>query len=203
VAVDSSGQVFCTGTAADPAFGPLYFENDSIMASYGSEVFVAGYDSNGHFLCAVTAGGTSGDLGQGIASSAGGDIYIAGAFTETARFGTIALQGNGPISSSGFLARMESIPSHVTEEHANDPGSLSLYPNPARGIFFLRGLSSPRYSCAVTVSDLLGHTVYHHEFSPASFEDAIRCDLGSPRPGIYFVRVAVDGSIYHGKVVVE
>ena len=203
VAIDSSGRIFCTGSAADPAFGPLYFEDDSIIATYGSEVFVAGYDSSGRFLCGVTAGGASGDLGQGIASARNGDIYIAGAFTETARFGAITLQGNGPIFGSGFLARVQGLPSDVAEGDGDNSIGLSIHPNPARGTIFLRGISSSRYSCLVIIHDLLGRPVYRHEFPPASIGEDIRCDIGGIGAGIYFVRVETGGGLYRGRIVVE
>ncbi|HYV34115.1 MAG TPA: SdrD B-like domain-containing protein, partial [Gemmataceae bacterium] len=81
IAVDGLGNVYTTGIFStsnadfDPGSGTY------IMASAGqSDTFVSKLDSNGNFVWAKQIGGSSYDVGQGIAVDSAGNVFTAGYF---------------------------------------------------------------------------------------------------------------------------
>ncbi|MBS1910447.1 MAG: hypothetical protein JST22_00550 [Bacteroidetes bacterium] len=194
VAVDGTGTVYCTGLAADPSFGPLYFGDDTITSGFGSQIFVAAYDSLGRFRCAAIAGGASGDAGNAVAAGPGGDIYVAGAFTDHAEFGSFALDGNGPVNSSGFLARLRAAPAAVHDLPAST-GMAAIVPNPAHGAFTIRDIPEGTAHCTITVADLMGRTIYRAAPDASAGSAGIRCDISGVPCGLYVVSIAMEGRV--------
>lgn len=116
VAVDDSGNVYTTGVFVntvdfDP--GPATFT----MNSAGDrDVFVSKLDSAGNHLWARQLGGSSEDVGIGIAVDGGGNVHCTGYFEGTADFDP----GAGPydISSAGgrdiFLSQIvQNVPPEI------------------------------------------------------------------------------------------
>jgi len=103
IAVDTSGSCYITGEFFDYAtFG------DIILTSNGSyDIFIAKLDSNGNWLWAKKAGGSSPDFGNGIAVDASGNSYVTGYFGgTTATFGSTTLTTNGGYDI--FVAKLDS-----------------------------------------------------------------------------------------------
>jgi hypothetical protein len=101
VAVDSSGNVFVTGSFT----GTAAFGSTSLSSAGGADVFVAKLDGNGNFLWAVGAGGAGSDSGNGIAVDGAGNAYVTGVFIKQGTFGSITLnppQGN----TDTFVAKL-------------------------------------------------------------------------------------------------
>ncbi len=86
VAVDGSGNVYTTGFfkgTADFDPGTRVFN----LTSAGSfDIFVSKLDSAGNFVWARQMGGTSVDLGSGVAVDGSGNVYTTGRFRGTADF---------------------------------------------------------------------------------------------------------------------
>jgi hypothetical protein len=83
VAVDSSGNVYITGSFRgtvdfDPGTG-----TDSHTSKGEEDIFLTKFDSDGHYLFTKTMGGTAGDFGQSVAVDGSDNIYITGYFSGT------------------------------------------------------------------------------------------------------------------------
>ncbi len=85
--VDDGGNISITGYFYSTAtFGNTY------LSSQGSyDVFVAKLDTNGTWLWAVRAGGSSDDQGHGVAMDNSGNVYITGYYYNTGYFGQFTL----------------------------------------------------------------------------------------------------------------
>jgi hypothetical protein len=105
--VDSTGNVYTTGSFRDTAdFDPgpgTYY----LTSAGDRDIFVSKLDSSGNFVWAKSMGGTGGDLASSPALDSAGNIYTAGEFEGTVDFdpgaGTYNLTGGG-----AFLLKLDS-----------------------------------------------------------------------------------------------
>ncbi len=86
VAVDSSGNVYITGSFRgtvdfDPGAG-----TDTHISAGEEDIFLTKFDSNGGYVYTKTMGGTDHDYGRSVAVDSSGNIYITGYFQGTADF---------------------------------------------------------------------------------------------------------------------
>lgn len=106
IAVDSSGNVYVTGTTSSSNFPTV---SSVFQGSYGgkSDAFVAKLDSTGSNLTyASYLGGSGADYGQGIAVDHSGNAYVTGT-TESTDFPTVnPFQGGNDGSSDVFVAKV-------------------------------------------------------------------------------------------------
>jgi hypothetical protein len=73
------------------------------------EIFIVKYDSDGNCIWAKSAGGDQADGGYGIATDAGGNVYITGMFySASLSFGSTILTNNGTGNSDFFIAKYDS-----------------------------------------------------------------------------------------------
>jgi uncharacterized protein (AIM24 family) len=100
VAVDSSGNVYVTGTFE----GTADFGGGGLTSAGGKDVFVAKYTSAGGFVWSKRFGGSSADFAGGITVDGAGDVAIAGRFQGSINF------GGGNLTSAGgedaYLAKL-------------------------------------------------------------------------------------------------
>jgi len=102
IAVDANGNSYVTGFYQESAtFGTI-----TLTSSEGNDIFVAKLDSNGNWLWAKQAGGTSYDEGVSIAVDANGNSYVTGVFWGSATFGATTLTGSGNFDV--FVAKLDS-----------------------------------------------------------------------------------------------
>jgi hypothetical protein len=83
IAVDNQRNAYITGYFADEA----YFGDFTLLARGYNDVFVAKYSAKGLCLWATNEGGTSLDLGTGIAVASDGSVFVSGAIDSIANFG--------------------------------------------------------------------------------------------------------------------
>jgi len=86
IAVDAAGNVYTTGVfsgTVDFDSGPDTF---NLTSAGQSDIFVSKLDSAGSFVWAKQMGGTSYDVGRGIAVDAAGNVYTMGDFGDTVDF---------------------------------------------------------------------------------------------------------------------
>jgi len=86
VAVDGSGNVYVTGYFHDTVdFDPgPGVDNHSSDGLY--DIFLGKFDSSGNFIWAKTWGGSSSELGTGVAVDGSGNVYVTGWFNDTIDF---------------------------------------------------------------------------------------------------------------------
>ena len=83
VAVDAAGNVFTVGsfsTTADFDPGPGVY---NLTSPSSTDVFISKLDAGGNFVWAKRLGGTSQQIGQGIAVDTTGNVYTVGQFAHT------------------------------------------------------------------------------------------------------------------------
>ena len=87
---DESGNSYILGRFQDTAT----FGSTSLTSSGPDDIFVAKLDTNGNWLWATQAGGTSGNFPHSISLDEAGNSYITGVFEIAANFGSTSLTSN-------------------------------------------------------------------------------------------------------------
>ncbi len=91
LAVDNTGNSYVTGHFR----GTSVFGTTTLTSSGIDDIFVAKLDSNGNWLWAKKAGGSSYDYGNDIAVDNSGNSYVTGEFWGTVGFGNTTLTSSG------------------------------------------------------------------------------------------------------------
>jgi len=91
VAVDSSGNVYTTGYFQ----GTVNFGAGNVTSAGSADVFVTKLNASGVHQWTTTLGGTSADVGNGVAVDSSGNVYTTGYFGGTVNFGA------GNVTSAG------------------------------------------------------------------------------------------------------
>jgi len=104
IAVDGSGNVYVTGNFSNNAnFNtPSATGKNELVSAGGSDIFVAKYNTSGALQWLLRGGGTSGDIGNGIAVDGSGNVYVTGSFVLTANFNTPSATGSNELVSAGL-----------------------------------------------------------------------------------------------------
>ncbi len=96
---------------ATATFGAFTVRN-TVSGALSSEVFLAHLSAQGQWLGVYPAGGNGGDYANALTVDAQNNVYIAGSFNRSARFGSLRVNSlHPPSSSSGnvsdaFLAKL-------------------------------------------------------------------------------------------------
>ncbi len=85
--------------------------------------------------------------------------------------------------------------------YKNEEPSIDVYPNPGSGIFNLSVKMPQSADYVVKVSDMLGKEVIRNQ-SGNSAKD-IMLNLAGQAPGVYYVQVVVNNSVYTSKIVLQ
>ncbi len=101
IAVDDAHNVYTTGFFQ----GTATFSTTASTSAGLGDVFVVKQDSGGNVLWAQAFGGSSNDVGKGIAIDRAGYVYTTGSFQETATFGNITLHAAGNIDILGLTQK--------------------------------------------------------------------------------------------------
>jgi len=101
ICLDNDGNIYVTGIFELTASFGSYD-----ITSYGMhDIFVAKMDSDGSWLWAKSAGGVYDDFSYELATDSDGNIYITGAFNESALFGSTTYISNG--TKDIFVAKLD------------------------------------------------------------------------------------------------
>ena len=106
-ALDGSGNLFATGwyTSASITFGTNTFMN---QGSFTGDIFLVKYNPSGTVLWAKSFGAADGELCNGVAADAAGNVYITGLFASpTLAIGSVTLVNSNPGSSDIFVAKLD------------------------------------------------------------------------------------------------
>lgn len=79
---------------------PSSFGSNTLVSAGGSDIFLAKYSTNGAFLWARRAGGTSADAANAVATD-GTNVYLTGSFNGTANFNTPSASGSNEVTTVG------------------------------------------------------------------------------------------------------
>jgi len=101
ITTDDAGNSYVTGLFN----GAATFGDITLTSSGEADIFLAKMDTNGNWLWATKAGGSSWDVGYGITIDDAGNTYVTGSFYQTATFGSYSLTSNG--GKNIFLAKMD------------------------------------------------------------------------------------------------
>lgn len=132
IALDGSGNLYITGQFRntvdfDPGIGTASL---SAPSSFDADIFLAKYDAGGNYLWARNMGGNGSDLGEALAVSSSGYIYLTGNFMDTADFDPGANTSN--LIASGlldvFVAKYDSNGDYIWAKSIKGTG-----PNDANG----------------------------------------------------------------------
>jgi len=148
-----------------------------------------------NFEWAKSMGGTSGDEGNSITTDASGNVYVTGGYGGTVDFdpglGTVNLTSNG--GTDGFILKLS--PSTVGIEQNTLFNSVSIYPNPNRGLVnidlgFLKEVS-------IKVFSVNGQLIYHEaNINTSTYQFELK-----EAPGVYFIEVSAQGQQQQYKLV--
>jgi hypothetical protein len=89
--VSSTGNVLVAGQFAETAT----FGSSALISRGSTDVFVAQLTHSGNWQWATSAGGSSNDAASALATTATGEIYVTGYFSDTGTFGSSILTGLG------------------------------------------------------------------------------------------------------------
>ena len=132
IALDSSGNIYATGSFEDNAT----FGNTSLIAEDDDDIFVAKLSNSGSWLWAVKAGGTGSEYSYAIAVDSSDNVFITGSFRETANFGSKSIT-TGSTSGGGreiFVAKISSSGEWQWATKASEPQSGSSQPRGGKDI---------------------------------------------------------------------
>ncbi len=102
VCTDATGKSYITGYFNSVAS----FSNISLTSRGDKDIFIAKLDTNGYWLWAKRAGGTSIDEGHRICIDSSGNSYVTGRFTSYADFGSVYIPGLS--YANIFITKIES-----------------------------------------------------------------------------------------------
>ena len=91
IALDGDGNSYVTGVFQETTS----FGGTPLTSNGSGDMFIAKYDPDGTLIWAKSAGGTSLDVGRGIAVDSDGNSYITGHFFFSANFGDTTLTADG------------------------------------------------------------------------------------------------------------
>jgi len=193
IATDSSGTSYVTGGFRETAT----FDTATLTSSGIYDIFITKLDTNGNYLWAKQAGGTSSDSGGGIATDSNGNCYVTGVFTGTATFGSTPLTSNGQWDI--FIAKLSNS-TVVSDEYGVPQAYFSLgqnHPNPfTNSTSFELDVKDAKSVYEVAVYDLRGRhicTLYRGVLPQGkqtftwNGKDTAEGELSS---GVYFYRVS-------------
>ncbi len=112
VTVDNSDGIYVTGFFSDTVdFDPGPDEYNK--SSHGEcDAFLSKFSSDGGFLMARTWGGSSSDMGYGVAVNSSGDVFVTGYFRELVDFDPSTgddIHNSNAASSDGFLCKYSAV----------------------------------------------------------------------------------------------
>jgi hypothetical protein len=191
-AADANGNVLLSGyTNSGAGIAAGGFQN---ALGGGYDAFMVMFSSSGSRLWGSYYGGSGDEFGSACALEGNGNIFLTGNTTSPSGIAYGGFQNVPGGDKDAFLLNVYEPTTAVTNslEHIN-PGSISIYPNPARGNFTLRIDDLPMDTgreIRVDVLDMAGRLVWHKSVRLNSAHLCI--GLGQIGLGQYVLRASSD-----------
>ena len=132
LAVDSNNNLLAVGSFDYT----MAMGTDTLNTYGGDDAFVTSLDSNGNYLWSTSAGGAGVEVGNGIATTTDGDIYVVGGTSSnTCYFGQDAVQVDS--LPSMFLAKIVNA-TPVDLQNFSKEDFWEVFPNPASTMLEIR-----------------------------------------------------------------
>lgn len=150
---------------------------------------------------ASTSTGTStlwdfGDGGTSTQSSPSHDYTSAGNGSYTVTLVSLNACGSDTVTLQVDINCLVSIGAALDNQ-------LRIFPNPSSGQFRLETTLTGTAPVQVTITDLHGKQVYHHDFGQAAGRFSEQMDLHQESKGVYFVKFDVGGHLTVQKLVLQ
>lgn len=101
--IDTYGNLYVAGNFASPF---IVFGNDTLLNNGTYDIFIAKYDASGNLIWAKDAGGSNGDIVEGIATDLLGNVYITGS-SYNFEIGTATLSNSGWVDM--FIVKLDAL----------------------------------------------------------------------------------------------
>jgi len=184
----------------DPDTG-TYFLN--AMPLGDPNIYVAKFDSSGHFVWAKSIDGAGLDEGNAVALDNAGNPIIVGYFSSpTISFDSVTLfnaDTNG-IQVDIFVGKLGNVITGI--ENPERLHDFSLFPNPASGMISIV-LPSTLQTCSVTIYDVMGQCVSSKSIKIQDQTSEYRFDISDFSQGIYFLTLKSDRILKTKKLIVS
>jgi hypothetical protein len=180
VVADPQGYVYTCGTYTGPdiSFDSVAFSSG--LTQMSTDIFLVKYHPSGNVLWVDGAGGDYYDLGNALALSPSGGIFMGGhTQSSTISFGTHILFNSG--GTDYFIAESSNYtPAALDPLHENEFDAV-IFPNPTEGKFQIKSLKP---LTEIEISDITGHVI-----EKIALRDT-RYEINLPGPGVYLVTVS-------------
>lgn len=149
-----NGNVYITGNFQ----GTASFSGTTLTSSGGLDIFIAKYTTSGVFQWIKKAGGLGNDEGYAVSNDAGGNIFVTGYFSSTAKFGgtSIASKGGNDI----FIAKYTPSGSLIWVKKAGGTGhdyGMGIKVDNSNRVFLTGGFRNTSIFGSITLKGNGGH----------------------------------------------
>jgi len=172
--LDTQGNVYFSGLTR----WTVNWSDELTTATLGfsADAILLKYDSIGNILMAQTVGGDSEDRFDNMAIGPNGSIYLTGMSYGPANFGNI--HHDAPqFTAYPFLVKFDS----TLATAQNEAAAVGLFPNPAKGEFFLMGLTAKKEGI---IYNMLGQ-----EMTRFTAQNIIPIDVSGLSKGTYLIKM--------------
>ena len=109
----------------------------------------------------------------------------------------LALERSGLLTSDGCS------PATGISKLNNQPIVVNLFPNPSKGHFFVDVQNDELSDISITVTDVLGKTVYQFNKQSITKLDKFKIDISIESNGIYFVKITTGNNISNKRIIIN
>jgi len=190
---DSNGNVITTGlTESSSNISTIGAFQANLNGLY--DAFVVKFNSNGNCNWATYYGGNDLEIGFCITNDKNNSIYVAGSTTSTTSISTIgAYQTNFGLDVDAFIVKFQDDTTTSIFPERFIPFSATLFPNPSLDESYLQILAEKNGEVLLEISDLNGRVLNKDTENILPGENCIQLNVQDFIPGIYFVKLSIDG----------
>lgn len=183
------GSCYVTGAVSLPAVFGTDTNQQSITGSTAGVSFVAKYDSTGNLSQLIPVQSIYKYDSYGVDIDNTGSIYITG-LHEVGIIGNVAVAKLG----SGAAQSISELNSNI---------NVSIYPNPADGIFQVYFNSKSQSNIVIKILNATGQIIYKTIVEDANSSGGKTIDLSKQAKGVYFVEMIAGNERSTKKIVIE
>ena len=181
--IDVDGNVYITGSFR----GTTIFGSFNLISNGIEDIFVAKINSNGNWLWAESAGGSSYDKGYAISTDAERNVYITGSFNGSISHDPFNLTSFG--ESDIFVAKIGNTTS-VENEIIPTINALYNYPNPFNPLTTIQFNIRENEKCVLSIYNIKGQLIESQQIE--SGQQNYIWDASNQNSGIYLYKLETE-----------